>query len=76
MNFISIKSYSNYVEANIVLGRLQSEGINCCLMDENADIINPIWTNATHGIKLMVAEPDVAIASEIINQFNQEQESP
>ena len=72
MNFVSIKSYTNYVEANIVLGRLQNEGINCCLMDENADTINPIWTNAISGIKLMVAEPDVAIASELINQFREE----
>lgn len=76
MNFIPINAYSNYIDANIILGRLQSEGINCFLMDENADIINPIWTNAIRGIKLMVAEPDVAIASDIINQFKNEQEIP
>jgi len=71
MNFVPIKSYSDYVEANIVLGRLQSEGINCCLMDENADTINPIWTNAIRGIKLMVAEPDVTVAVNLINQITE-----
>jgi hypothetical protein len=35
MNFIIAQVYSNYIDANIIMGRLQEEGINCWLKDEN-----------------------------------------
>ena len=73
MNFIPVNSYTNYIDANIVLGRLQNEGIDCWLKDENTVTINPIWTNAVGGIKLMVTEADAAKASELLNLFRAEQ---
>jgi DNA-directed RNA polymerase subunit RPC12/RpoP len=72
MNFIHIDTYVNYIDANIVLGRLESEGINCWLRDENTVTIDPILTNAVGGIKLMVAAPQAERAIELLQAYRQE----
>jgi len=64
--FILLQVFTNYIDANILLGRMQEEGINCWLKDENTVTINPIWTQAVGGIKLMVAEQQVERAREIL----------
>jgi DNA-directed RNA polymerase subunit RPC12/RpoP len=69
MDFIAVAAYNNYIEANIILGRLQQEGIDCWLKDENTSTIVPIWNQATGGIRLMVLESDVQKAEELIRQF-------
>ncbi len=54
-DFISIAIFDNYVSAHIARGRLEDNGINCWLKDENTVTIDPILTYAIGGIKLMVA---------------------
>jgi DNA-directed RNA polymerase subunit RPC12/RpoP len=72
MNFIPIQSYNNYVDAHIIMGRLESEGIRCWLKDENTVTLDPILTNAIGGIKLMVPEIQVERAFELLRQFRNE----
>ena len=57
MNFVLLQSYDNYVSAHIAMGRLEEDGINCWLKDENTVTIDPILSNAIGGIKLMVEQP-------------------
>ena len=57
-------------EANIILGRMQNEGINCWLKDENTATITPFLSNAIGGIKLMVTESQAERASELLTLFN------
>jgi DNA-directed RNA polymerase subunit RPC12/RpoP len=66
MDFIAIQSYGNYVDAHIIMGRLEEDGIHCWLKDENTVTIDPILTNAIGGIKLMVAKSQVERALEIL----------
>lgn len=54
MDFVPIRSFDNYIEANIVLYMLQNEGINCYLKDENIITIDPLLSPAIGGMKLMV----------------------
>ena len=68
MKYIELHSYTNYIEANIVLGRLQEEGINCWLKNENLSTIAPVLFNAFGGIKLMVAEEQVERAISLLNE--------
>jgi len=75
MNFIIAQVYSNYIDANIILGRLQEEGINCWLKDENTVTIDPILTNAVGGIKLMVPDSQAERTFELLKQFRNEQKS-
>ena len=56
------------MDAHLLLSRLESEDIECWLQDENTVTINPIWTNAVGGIKLMVKQDDFARASDIFRE--------
>lgn len=69
MDYVILRVYDNYIPAHIAMGRLEEDGINCWLKDENTVTIDPILTNAVGGIKLMVptvqAERAAAILKEI-----------
>ena len=73
MKYALLATFDNYIPAHIALGRLEEEGINCWLQDENTATITPIFTNAIGGIKLMVADPHFSRASELLQQFSNEQ---
>lgn len=66
MGLIKIRTFDNYIEANMVAGFLESEGIEPFLLDEFTATIDPILTNAIGGIKLAVKEEDAAKAKEIL----------
>jgi hypothetical protein len=75
MELVPVDAYNNYIDANIILGRLQEEDIECWLKDENTSTIMPIWNQATGGIRLMVAKEDVAKTLKLLNQFREEKRS-
>jgi hypothetical protein len=71
MGFVVFRNFDNYIDAHIVKGRLEDQGIHCWLKDENfsALIVDPILTNAVSGgIKLMVPEAEFQKATEILDQ--------
>ena len=67
---ITIKTFINPVEANIIKGRLESEGIPTLLLDENT--VNTYWlyAQAIGGIRLQVKEEDVEHALSILKEDN------
>ena len=71
MEFILLESFDNYIDANLVLGRMEEAGLHCWLQDENTATINPILTNAIGGIKLMVAKEEIEQAVEILNALKE-----
>jgi len=64
--FLPVAVFSNYVEAHIILGKLESENIRAWLKDENTITVNPLWTQALGGIKLMVHTAQIDRAKEIL----------
>jgi len=72
MDFVLVESFTNYIEANIVMGNLESQGINCWLKDENTITVIPIYNTVLGGIKLMVAEDQVEDARTILEQLKEE----
>jgi hypothetical protein len=68
MNFVHLRSFDNYVQANIQLGMLQDLGINCHLQDEYTITIDPLLSNAIGGMKLMVFDTQVSRALSILEQ--------
>jgi hypothetical protein len=70
MNFIPLQSYNNYIDAHIVMGQLEEQGIVCWLKDEYTITIDPILTNALGGIKIMVAETQAQRALDILQKNN------
>lgn len=72
MNFVPVQVYTNYIDAHIARGQLEEEGISCWLKDEQLVSTTPIWTQAVGGIKLMVAEEDVAKTKELLQLLDVE----
>lgn len=72
MEFVTLKSFNNYVDAHIILGRLKNEGIECWLKNENTTTIMPIWTTAIGGIQLMVDQTQQKKAAYILNVIEEE----
>jgi DNA-directed RNA polymerase subunit RPC12/RpoP len=72
MNFIALKSFTNYIDAHIILGRLKDEGVECWLKNENTTTIMPIWTTATGGIQLMVNGRQLQRATYILKVIEEE----
>jgi len=70
MKFIELCSFDNYVTANIVLGMLQNDGINCHLRDEYTVTIDPFLSPALGGMKIMVNEEQYQQAVELIAEAN------
>lgn len=68
MTYKQIASYDNFLLANMTLGLLQENNINCYLKDENIITVDPLLSPAIGGIKLLVDENDFADAKELINQ--------
>ncbi len=69
MDFVLLQVFDNYIDAHIVKGRLEAEGITCWLKDEHlsAVIVDPVLTKAIAGIKLMVAADQFETASQLLN---------
>ncbi len=72
MQFRQLRAYDNYITANLQLQQLESEGIRCYLQDEHSVTINPIFSNAVGGIKLLVYEEQWERAVEIITRLEDE----
>lgn len=66
MNYLLIRSFDNYVFANITLAMLQDAGIDCHLRDENTITLDPLLSPMIGGMKLMVLESQAKEAEEII----------
>lgn len=75
MNFVVIQVFNNYIEANIMMGRLQEEGIKCWLKDEITVTVDPILTNAIGGIKLMVPDSQAERAFALLKEYRSEIEA-
>jgi hypothetical protein len=72
MQYIPLQSYNDYIEANIIKSRLEQEGIVCWLKDENTATTIPFLSSSIGGIKLMVAEPQMDRALELLSIFKQQ----
>ncbi|MFT3748661.1 MAG: DUF2007 domain-containing protein [Agriterribacter sp.] len=72
MDLVTIQSFDSYIDANIMLGKLEAEGIVCFLRDEYTVTVDPILSNAIGGIKLTVPESQAARAKELLATFDAE----
>lgn len=62
MRLVLLKTFVNYIEANIVMSMLEEEGIVCHLEGENAVTL----TGMASGMKLMVHEGQAERAAEVL----------
>ena len=72
MQTVTLKSFDNYFSANILLTRLQADGIPCFLKDEHTVTIDPILSNAIGGIKLEVPAEKAQMALLLLKEYEED----
>jgi len=70
MDLVTVKTFDSYFVANIILGRLHAEGVECYLKDEVTVTIDPILTNAIGGIKLVVRKENAPAVKQILESYD------
>lgn len=60
-----IKTYSNSFQAQLMCSKLQSEGIEAYVFDENINSVQPLYNQVVGGTKIMVRNEDKVMALEI-----------
>ena len=69
MNLVTLKTFDNSIDANMLRCQLELEGIQSYLKDENTIATNPMYNVALGGIKLQVFEKDYSQANAYLNQL-------
>ena len=67
--FVTIARYQYSSEAQIVKGRLETDGIKVFLKDNITIDTDPLVSNAIGGIKLKVSSKDEKVAKEILKSI-------
>ncbi|MBN1291058.1 MAG: DUF2007 domain-containing protein [Candidatus Latescibacteria bacterium] len=70
-NLITIGCFSQGIEAHLAKTRLESEGIECFIRDENTINVNWLYSNAIGGVKLQVRQSDSEKAKKIFSHFDE-----
>ena len=65
--FQQIANYQYSSEAYLFKAKLESEGIEVFLQNENTVNTEPAWSNAIGGVKLFVYSDDVMKAKQVLN---------
>jgi hypothetical protein len=68
MEFITLKTFDNPIDAHILKSKLESEGIISFLFDENIVGLNPLYSIAVGGIKLKINRSDYEKAYAILDE--------
>ena len=69
MDYAILRTFTSYLDAHIVKGRLEAAGIPCWLKDEHlsALLVDPVFINAIAGIKIMVPADLLEKAEDILH---------
>jgi hypothetical protein len=70
--YITLRTYDNYINANLALGKLLDGGIHAFLQDEHTVTVDPLLSLAINGIKLVVPEQEARLASAMIGIMEDE----
>ncbi len=60
------------VDCYIMRGRLESDGVDCFIFDDNIIWVNPFWAVAIGGVKLKVPLDQVDLAEKIMSLIKQD----
>lgn len=68
--FQLLRRFQYSSEAIIYQGKLESQGVEVFLRDNNIVDTNPLYSNAVGGVKLYVRNEDLAKANEILGEVS------
>jgi len=70
MQLITLKTFDKVIDAHILGSKLESEGIESFLFDENMVAINPLYNLTLGGIKLKVKDEDMDRACMLLKELD------
>lgn len=65
----TLNTFNSSLEAHVLKSKLESEGIEAFLFDENTMDMNPLYNYLIGGVKLKIAEENFAKAQEILAEI-------
>ena len=75
MSLLTVKVFTTSTEAHLFKSRLENEGIDCYLFDENINSMNMLYGVATGGIKVKVNANDTEKVKSILQKIEEEKKA-
>ena len=75
MALITLRTFEYPLEITLLKSMLEDSGIPVFVKDEFTILMNPLYSNAIGGIKLQVLEDDIEKATEVLKDFESENNS-
>ena len=72
MSLLTVKIFSTSTDAHLFKSRLESNGIDCYLFDENINSMNMLYGVATGGIKAKVNAVDTERVKQVLQEIEDE----
>jgi hypothetical protein len=63
---VTFETYYNLMEAEIIRGKLEANGIHCFITDESLGVLYPVYNQGGGGIKLKIFAHDTQKCREIL----------
>lgn len=70
-NSVVLRTFDNYITAEIIKGRLAEDGIMASIKDEHTVTMNWMWSQALGGIKLLVDANEYERANELLTSYEE-----
>jgi hypothetical protein len=68
-DLVTLRTFSNVVDAEIALGHLSSNGIEASIKKDDSGGMRPHF-QLTHGVDLVVRKKDAKRAEQVLNAMN------
>ena len=75
MSLITLRTFQYPLEITLLKSMLEDSGIPVFVKDEFTILMNPLYSNAIGGIKLQVLEKDIEKATEVLKDYESENNS-
>ncbi|WP_375559031.1 hypothetical protein ACE193_14970 [Bernardetia sp. OM2101] len=75
MSLLTVKVFSTSTEAHLFKSKLESQGIDCYLFDENINSMNMLYGVATGGIKVKVNASDTEKVKSVLQKIEDEKKA-
>ena len=71
MDLVTVKVFNESMQAHILKSKLESEGVECWLIDEHSVSVQPWASLALGGVKLKIRSDDVEKVKQILKEIDE-----
>ena len=70
MQLVTLKTFDNPIDAHLLQSKLDNEGIESFLLNENMIGLNPLFNNVLGVIQLKINANDLEVSILVVNEIN------